>query len=350
MPLTLPPISRRRFLSAAIAGGVALVLPRSLFALDATADPNYFVLFSDIHLHANREYIHAVSMGPTNMWANFQQAARDALALPTRPAAVLINGDIAFHKGLTGDYATAMAAMSPLRDAGLTVHWALGNHDDRSNVSKAAAVDGAIVPALSDRRVLTLKTPRANLFILDSLLETDKTPGILGASQLAWLAAALDRNASCPAIVFVHHNPYWRKPEMRQGQIIQSWGDGTQLADYVRSQQSLDVAAHAQPVTAPVATWTANDGLLDTVPLLDVLLPRKHVKAYLFGHTHEYSHKVIEGMHLVNLPSTAWIFIKGQPLGWMDLRIEEAGAKLQLYCLDANHPLQHDRLDLRWRA
>jgi Icc protein len=346
MPLTLPPISRRRFLSAAVAGATAAVLPRCLFALDAKADPNYFVLFSDIHLHADRQFIHESGTGRNNMWANFQQVCREALALPRRPTAVLINGDIAFHKGLANDYLTAIAAMDPLRQAGLPVHWALGNHDERTNLSNAAAVDDAIVPEIIDRRVLLLQSPYANLFMLDSLDETDKAPGILGTAQLSWLAAALDRHADRPAIVFVHHQPYLRKPEIRDGMIVQSWGDGTHLADYVCSQQSLD-----EPTTAPVhASRVTNDALLDTVPLLDVLLPRKQVKAYIFGHTHEYSHKIIEGMHLLNLPSTAWIFIKGQPLGWMDMQIEPMAAKFQLYCLDHNHPLQHDRLDLRWRA
>jgi 3',5'-cyclic AMP phosphodiesterase CpdA len=342
MPLTLPPISRRRFLSAAIAGATAAVLPRSLFALDAKADPNYFVLFSDIHLHADRQFVHESTTGRNNMWANFQQLCGEALALPRRPAAVLINGDIAFHKGLANDYVTAIAAMQPLRQAGLPVHWALGNHDERTNLSNAAAVDDAIVPDVIDRRVLLLQSPRATLFMLDSLDVTDKAPGIVGTAQLSWLAAALDRHADRPAIVFVHHQPYLRKPETHDGNV-QSWGDGTHLADYVRSQQSLDAA----PANPP---RPANDALLDSVPLLDVLLPRRQVKAYIFGHTHEYSHKIIQGMHLLNLPSTAWIFIKGQPLGWMDMQIEPTSAKFQLYCLDQNHPLQHDRLDLQWRA
>jgi 3',5'-cyclic AMP phosphodiesterase CpdA len=313
-----------------------------LFAEAPKTDPNYFLLYSDIHLNADRKYIHNyLNMGATNMWDNFEQVCRESLALPRRPAAVLINGDIACRKGLPEDYATALSAMRPLRETGLTVHWALGNHDDRTNITKAAEADETLVGEMADRRVLLLQAPSANLFVLDSLHETDKTPGQLGEGQLAWLAAALDRHTDRPAIIFVHHQPFLIKPEM---------GDGTKLEDYVRSQKALEQPPVTPGSPAPPSPKPANLALLDTLPLLNVLLPRKHVKANFFGHPHEYTHKVIDGLHLVNLPSTAWIFIKGQPLGWMDMSLHSKGAKLRLYCLDPNHPLQHDQLELQWRA
>jgi Icc protein len=74
------------------------------------------------------------------------------------------------------------------------------------------------------------------------------------------------------------------------------------------------------------------------------------VKIYFFGHSHQYSHKVLDGLHLVNLPATAYMFTKGEPTGWMDLHLEERGAKTRLHCLDPKHPLHNDQLDLRWRA
>jgi Icc protein len=359
MPVTLPPINRRRFLALALASGAGAALPRPVFALETKADPNYFALISDIHLHANRDYVYKSATGSTNMWENFQQVSREVLALPARPAAVLINGDVAFHQGRSEDYATAMAAMLPLRAAGLPVHWALGNHDDRANVAKAAAPDDALVSDLADRRVLIVSSPMANIFMLDSLTLPNKTPGLLGEKQLAWLAAALDRHADRPAIVFVHHHPFLHKPmDLPAGA---TWGNGTLLADYVQSQRSLVHAEPADPggeslynqtADAPaVAGKPALSGALnDTVPLLNILLPRKHVKAWFYGHTHAYTHKQIEGLHLVNLPATGWLFAKNQPLGWMDMRLQPVGAKLQLHCLVANHPLQHDRLELEWRS
>jgi hypothetical protein len=317
-------------------------------------DPNYFALISDIHLHANREFVYNSAAGPSDMWKNFAQASREVLALPTRPAAVLINGDIAFHEGLPADYATAMAAMTPLREGGLPVHWALGNHDDRKNIALAAAPDSSLVPDLADRRVMMIPSPRANIFIMDTLKDTNKTPGLLGEKQLSWLAAALDAHADRPAIVFVHHNPFLHQPE-KPAEGSAPWAEGNQLTDYVQSQWALE---HSSPAgggawgsfaTGP-AKPVENSGLLDTLPLLNVLLPRKQVKILLFGHTHAYSHKEVEGMHLVNLPATSYLFAKNQPLGWMDMRVQPAGVKMQLNCLVANHPKQHDQLDLKWRT
>jgi 3',5'-cyclic AMP phosphodiesterase CpdA len=209
--------------------------------------------------------------------------------------------------------------MEPLREAGLPVHWALGNHDDRTNLAKALERDSAIVPELTDHRVMTLPCPNANIFVMDSLYEVNKAPGMLGAGQLAWLGAELDRQADRPAIVFVHHNPFL--PE----------------AD--------------PPKSAPTpGKPLVNTGLLDTEQLLKVLLPHKQVKALFFGHTHRYHHLVVDGLNLVNLPATGFLFAQGPPLGWMDLRIEKAGARVQLHCLDPKHPLQNEVLDLKWRA
>jgi hypothetical protein len=149
MPITLRPINRRRFLSTAATAGAALAFPHSLLAKSRKSDPNYFALLSDIHLHADKTFLHDSPAGPANMWVNLQQACKELLASPSFPSAVLINGDIAFRHGLTEDYDTALAAMKPLREAGLTVHWALGNHDDRSNISKAALPDRALVPEVT---------------------------------------------------------------------------------------------------------------------------------------------------------------------------------------------------------
>lgn len=311
------------------------MLPRPLLALDAAADPNYLALISDIHLNADRHFanVQKNGLGPDNMWDHFQQAASEVVALPERPSAVIINGDIAFREGRMEDYATAVRAMKPLREAGLPVHWALGNHDDRNHAAVAAGPDAAQVSEITDHRVMTLQTPRANIFIMDSLNATNFTPGLLGAAQIAWLAAALDRHADRPAIVFVHHHPYLPTPA------------ADQFGEDLPKNGEIQV-----PVPAPDGKLPKTGALMDTAQLLQVLLPRKHVKMWLFGHTHHYNHRVVQGLHLVNLPATGYPFVKGQPVGWMDLRIESAGAKLQLHCLDPKHPLQGDRLDLPWRA
>ena len=59
---------------------------------------------------------------------------------------------------------------------------------------------------LADHNVALIETPRANWFVLDSLEKTLSTPGLLGKSQLAWLARTLDEHPDKPALVMVHHN------------------------------------------------------------------------------------------------------------------------------------------------
>src|SRR5205823_12489144 len=108
MPVTLLPISRRRFMTGSLAGAAAAaLLPRWLSATDAGIDPHRFVLLSDIHIDADRKFAKA----ETNVWNNLQQAAGEILATatPTRPAAALVNGDLTHHKGLPEDYATVVA-------------------------------------------------------------------------------------------------------------------------------------------------------------------------------------------------------------------------------------------------
>jgi hypothetical protein len=144
----------------------------------------------------------------------------------------------------------------------------------------------------------------ANWFVLDSLDETNKTPGVLGEMQLAWLAAALDRQADKPALVMVHHNPDDK----------------------------------AKP-----------SGLVETKALLDLLAARRHVKALIFGHTHDWKQSTYEGMHLVNLPPVAYVFAAGKPSGWVDCRLHDSGFRLTLHSLNKEHQQHLQTLELAWR-
>jgi hypothetical protein len=129
---------------------------------------------------------------------------------------------------------------------------------------------------------------------------------MLGEGQLRWLAHELDRRDDRPALIVLHHNPDTReKPS----------------------------------------------GLTDTQALMDVVAPRKHVKAVIFGHTHAWSHVVRnDGLHLVNLPPTAYVFVKDMPNGWVDAQLGERGMTLELRCLDAKHRQHGEKKTLNWRA
>jgi len=311
MPVTLPPISRRRFIAGSLAAGAAAALgPSWSFAAEAAADPHRIALLSDIHIDANRAFAKA----QTNVWDNLQQASNEILALTPQPAAVLINGDLTHHQGNPEDYATLIDALAPLRKGGLTLHMTMGNHDNRTNFWRAAIPpDPARQKALADREVCLIEFQRANVLMLDSLDVTTATPGLIGPAQLAWLTKTLDARPDKPALVFVHHDPDQRTDEEKKD-----------------PKKKLS-------------------GLADTTAFLDVIRPRKQVKAYVFGHTHDWHYQEHDGVHFVNLPPTAWLFKEGPPRGWVDLHLTEAGATFELRSLDPKHPQHGQKLELTWR-
>jgi 3',5'-cyclic-AMP phosphodiesterase len=308
MPITLGPVSRRRFLGRSVAAGAALLWPAGLRADEKPLDRHRFALLSDTHIAADRAFEHKTGNRP---WETFAKAAGQVMELPVRPAGVLINGDCAALKGLPEDYATVVAALEPLRRSGLTLHLTLGNHDHRENFLKALPEDaaGAKDAVLGERLVTRIESERADLYMLDSLNATNDTPGVLGEGQLGWLAKSLDARAQRPAIVFVHHDP--DDPVRRGNNKISS--------------------------------------LTDTKAFMDVILPRPQVKAYVYGHTHLWQHSEREGLHLVNLPPTAWLFDGTRPRGWVDLMLGERGATFELRCLDERHPQHGQKLGLAWR-
>jgi 3',5'-cyclic AMP phosphodiesterase CpdA len=155
--------------------------------------------------------------------------------------------------------------------------------------------------------------PRASILMLDSLDVTTATPGLIGPRQLAWLAKTLDARPDKPAIVFVHHDPDQRTDEEKRD-----------------PKKKLS-------------------GLADTKALLDVITARKQVKAYVFGHTHDWRHEERDGLHWVNLPPTAWLFKEGKPRGWVDLTLAENAATFELHSLDPKHPQHGEKLELKWR-
>src|SRR5882762_8035608 len=120
MPISLPPISRRQFLSSSLAAGAGLVASPNLFASPKRTDENSWALLSDIHLAADRAQL---GRG-INMTSHFTAVSRELRALPKRPAGVFITGDCAFNSGETGDYALLTELLAPLRADEMPIHLA----------------------------------------------------------------------------------------------------------------------------------------------------------------------------------------------------------------------------------
>lgn len=301
MPIHLPPLSRRQFLLRSLAAGAGLWLRPRALAADREIDPHFWALLSDPHIAADR----AKNARGINMAAQLASAVQDVLAQPRRPVAALVNGDLAFNTGETADYATFAELISPLRTARIPLHLALGNHDHRERFWAALRGDASASRPMADRQVAIVPAERANWFILDSLDRTNSTPGILGESQLAWLARSLDQHADKPALVMTHHNP------------------------------SFD---------------PAKVSIIDQAGLYAVLRPRRHVKAHIFGHSHRWSvQQDPSGLHLINLPTTAYVF-DPRATGWVAAHLQPRGMRLQLRCIDPERPEHGQVADLAWRA
>lgn len=304
MPITLPPLSRRRFIGQSLFAGAALLLrPRGFAATDAAkVDPHTWALLSDPHIAADRAKIART----INMTAQLTTVVQDVLAQSRRPVAALVNGDLAFNTGETADYATFTELIAPLRTAQIPLHLALGNHDHRERFWAALRDDATAVRPVADRQVAFVPAARANWFILDSLDKTNSTPGLLGEAQLAWLARELDAHADKPALVMSHHNPTL---------------DPTKVS------------------------------IIDEAALYAVLRPRRHVKAHLFGHSHRWSVTQEEsGLHRINLPTTAYVFDAAQPIGWVSAQLEPRGMTLQLRCVDPSRREHGQTKALTWRT
>jgi len=302
MPVKLPQLTRREFLKrAALAGAAVALAPQAHAGLFGKSRDNHtFAFFSDTHIAGDP----AQTYYNVNMADHLAACVRELAAWPVKPAAVIVNGDLAFLFGKPDDYATFGKVIEPVR-ALASVHLSLGNHDERENFWRAFPHDAAKLKSVRQRQAAVFAGDRANWFLLDSLDVTDKTPGELGAAQLDWLARELDARLHKPAVVVVHHNPQFPKP---------------------------------------------TTGLLDSAALMETLAPRRQVKALIFGHTHDWHIAQHEsGVHFINLPPTGYVFKEGRPSGWVRATLARDGAEFELRSLDPQHPEHAQVKQFKWR-
>jgi 3',5'-cyclic AMP phosphodiesterase CpdA len=305
MPIHVPPLTRRAFVGQALALTAGVAAFRPVFGAAAATDENFFALLSDTHIAADPKLV----ARDTNMTDNLRQAVAEIVALEKKPVAALINGDCAYNKGLPEDYKNLAGLVKPLAEAGLPLHLMMGNHDDRQPLYEALAVSQPERPPVESKHVAIVESKHANWFLLDSLTKTNVVTGELGEQQRRWLAKELDARRDKPAIVVAHHNPQFEPP--MEGKV---WG-----------------------------------GLKDTAALLELLETRPHVKAFVFGHSHNWSLTRRNGLHLVNLPPVAYVFSPDKPNGWVAAHLKPDGMQLTLHAHDAKHPQNGEQTFLKWR-
>ena len=315
MPLHFTPqeLSRRRFLTSVL-GSIVLSSVRQPLPAQSSppTKPNStsesWALLSDTHIAADPN----LQARGIQMAVHLRQIMSEVLhshaSLPF--AGLMVSGDCAYNDGQVEDYKTFASLLKPASQAGIPIHLTLGNHDHRDRLLHGVTEHlGSPLSASSvpEKLVSSIRGKFCDWYLLDSLEETNKTPGLLGENQLRWLEHKLLAEPTRPALVMVHHNP--------------------------------------QPPGLGNVT-----GLRDTEALLALLLKLPQVKVLFFGHTHVAKIVQLSGLHLVNLPACAYRFNESQPTGWTQALVDPTGCTLTLFDTAQSHSLHAKPIRLDWRS
>jgi 3',5'-cyclic-AMP phosphodiesterase len=183
------------------------------------------------------------------------------------------------------------------------IYLALGNHDDRRNFLDVFASQAAEKPVVKNKHIVTVDAGPVRFVLLDSLIKTDETAGLLGKAQRTWLQHYLLACDDKPVLLFFHHS----------------------LRD--------------------------DDGdLLDSPWLFEVIRPITKVKAVVYGHSHEYAFSDLKGIHLINLPAVGYNFTDDQPLGWVEAQFAHDGGTFVLHTVGGNTKIDGRTERLSWRS
>lgn len=285
--------NRREFLSRAVGVTVGAALAASAPAQNERAR---WAFFSDTHIPAD----------PKNEYRGFRPHDNLKLVAPqvaeANVSGAVIDGDLARLEGLPGDYASLKELLAPVL-AKMPVAMSLGNHDHRKNFATAFAAHPGEEQAIDNKHVLVVPAGPVKLVLLDSLLQPNLTPGLLGKNQRVWLEQTLPTLGTSPVIVFVHHT----------------------LGD--------------------------RDGdLLDTERLLRILHANTNVKALVYGHSHRYSFEKEKNLHLINIPAVGYNFDDSQPVGWLEVELAKEGADFTLHAFGGNRAGDGKSTSISWRG
>jgi 3',5'-cyclic AMP phosphodiesterase CpdA len=271
----------------AASGGLALAANAS--------DLVHLALLSDTHIPADPQNEYRKFLPVENLKLAAAQVAA------ARPQAALINGDAARLSGEPGDYEALKSLLNPIAGQ-CPVYIGLGNHDHRENFFKTFGTPEDLAQKVANKHVLAIEYPFLRVLLLDSLLYVNQVAGLLGKAQREWLDRYLATVDGRPTVLFVHHT----------------------LGD--------------------------NDGeLLDAEALFRIVRPYAKVKAIFYGHSHQYSVRQQQGLHLVNLPAVGYNFNDKEPVGWVDAFFSPEGVDLTLKAFAGNREHDGAKTSLAWQ-
>jgi len=154
------------------------------------AKPTLLVQLSDLHIGGDEN-----GMDPVPRLEAVIEAVR---ALPNRPHAVLVSGDLT-DDGAADGYRVAREMLARLE---VSLHVLPGNHDDRGQLREAFELPGSgDEPINYSTRVGDLR-----LIAFDSIVP-GRDPGDFPPEQLRWLDEALGAEPGAPTLLALHHPP-----------------------------------------------------------------------------------------------------------------------------------------------
>ena len=308
MPFHLDSHSRRRFLHGS--AFLALTTATRTFGA-ANLNAESWALLSDTHIDADSSKIVRETV---NMSEQLKRVVAEVLAEKDSLSGVIINGDCAFLEGHAADYANFLELLAPLREAGLPIHFTLGNHDAR-DVFRETVAGGSASSPVEGKLCSLIETPFVNLVLLDSMRFVNKVEGEVGAEQLAWIAKMLKESPDKPTILIGHHYP--------------------------------------QELSEKAATGNEKikiSGLIDSKELMDLIDSYPATKAFIYGHSHSWQvKKRASEVHEINLPPTSYVFKPERPNGWVRATFSKDLLALELRCLDPSHPQHGEKHGLPFR-
>ncbi len=290
--LSLGITNRRRFLVSTL--GTAALLYREVGAHKSTTA--HWAFLSDTH----------IAEDPADEYRGFRpsenlQTVVSQIAAAS-PAGAVIVGDVARREGKSGDYRQFETLLQPLQ-AEIPVALALGNTDHRGNFLQEFPESLGVAGDVTGKHIRVIEAGPMRYILLDSLMQTKFSAGLLGKAQRIWLQQFMTSAEAMPTLLFVHHTP----------------GDG-------------DIS------------------LLDVERMFRIIEPHRMVKAIVHGHSHRYRFDVWKGIQLINLPAVAYSFRESEPLGWVEAQLTAEGADFRLHAVNGNVSDSGKETSLRWRG
>jgi 3',5'-cyclic AMP phosphodiesterase CpdA len=154
------------------------------------ASPFLLLQLSDLHLGADASEVDPVVC--------LRAAVEAVLALPNRPDALIVSGDLS-DDGSERSYEQVAELLEPLQ---LAIHVLPGNHDDRAALRRVFGLAGAGDEPIN----YSAELGPLRLLALDST-RPGEDRGELSGETLGWLDAELALEPARPTVLAMHHPP-----------------------------------------------------------------------------------------------------------------------------------------------